>query len=126
MENKISPSLEDYLEAIYFLQEKNKDVRVTDLACQLNISKPSVNRAINNLKKTGYVEHENYGLLKLTQSGFVFAKDIAIRHATLKKFLCNLLGVDKNIAEIEACNLEHSMSNDTIIKLQDYLKKVGV
>ena len=126
MGKKISPSLEDYLEAIYFLQQVNKDVRVTDLAHRLNISKPSVNRAIKNLKKYGFVNHENYGFLNLTENGFVTAQNIAMRHITLKKFLSDLLGVEKNIAEIEACHLEHSMSDDTIKKLQNYLKKVGV
>lgn len=126
MEKKISPSMEDYLEAIYFLQQTNQDVRVTDLACKLNISKPSVNRAINNLKKKNFVEHENYGLLKLTESGLKTAKNIAMRHVTIRKFLCDLLGVKKEIAEVEACRLEHSMSNDTIKKLQNYLKEVGI
>lgn len=126
MENKITCSLEDYLEAIYFLQEKNIEVRVTDLADKLNISKPSVNRAINNLKKQNLVEHENYGLLKLTEKGLTFAKNVAMRHIVLKKFLHDLLGVDKEVAEIEACNIEHSVCNDTICKLQKYLKKVGL
>jgi len=124
--NKISCSSEDYLKAIYFLQEMHNEVRVTDLADKLNISKPSVTRAVNNLKKRKLVEHENYGLLKLTPNGFVFAKSIVIRHIILKKFLCDLLGVDKKIADIEACKLEHSMSNGTINKLKKYLKKVGL
>ena len=124
--NKISRSSEDYLKAIYFLQEINNEVRVTDLADKLNISKPSVTRAVNNLKKRNLVEHENYGLLKLTPSGFVFAKNIVLRHIVLRKFLCDLLGVEKEIAEIEACKLEHSMSNGTINKLKKYLKEVGV
>ena len=124
--NKISCSSEDYLKAIYFLQEINNEVRVTDLADKLNISKPSVTRAVSNLKKRKLVEHENYGLLKLTPNGFVFAKNIVIRHVVLKKFLCDLLGIEEKIAEIEACKLEHSMSNRTINKLKKYLKKVGL
>lgn len=126
MENKITCSLEDYLEAIYFLQEISKDVRVTDLAGKLNISKPSVNRAINNLKKQNLVEHENYGLLKLTEKGLSCARNVALRHITIKKFLHDLLGVDIKTAESEACRLEHSMCNDTLDKLQKYLKKVGL
>ena len=124
--DRISCSSEDYLKAIYFLQETNNDVRVTDLADRLDISKPSVTRAVNNLKRQNLVEHENYGSLKLTSSGFVFARNIVVRHIVLKKFLCDLLGVDVKVAEVEACKLEHSMSNDTINKLKNYLKEIGL
>ena len=103
------------------MQEKNNEVRVTDLADWLNISKPSVTRAVSNLKKRNLVEHENYGLLKLTPSGFLFARNIVLRHLVLRKFLCDLLGVEEEIAELEACKLEHSMSNGTIDKLKKYL-----
>lgn len=51
----MTASLEDYLEAIYFLNGANGEVRMTDLAAELGISKPSVNRAVNTLKSQGYV-----------------------------------------------------------------------
>ena len=119
-------ALEDYLEAIYFLTLECGQVRITDLAEKLSLSKPSVSRAVSNLKKQNLVEHESYGLLKLTDNGYVLAKEIADRHSTLKKFLHNLLGVDEKVAEEEACRLEHSMCNGTIDKLRVYLKKVGI
>ena len=123
-EGQVSASLEDYLEAIYFLNGKNEGVRVTDIAAELNISKPSVNRAINTLKNQGYVEHEHYGSLMLTEEGLKIAENIATRHRMLKKFLNRVLGVEENIAEEEACLIEHVLSASTIEKISAYMDKV--
>lgn len=120
---EMTASLEDYLEAIYFLNG-NEGVRVTDLALELNISKPSVNRAINTLKNQGLVEHEHYGSLKLTEKGLELAKNVAQRHKILKKFLKSILGVEEKTAEKEACLIEHNLSADTIYKISEYTSKV--
>ena len=126
MHRKITYAAEDYIKAIYFLQVQDDYVRVTDLADKLNVSKPSVTRAVNKLKQKKFVEHENYGSLKLTAKGFLYAENIVVRHDVLIKFLCDLLGVEKKLARIEACKLEHAMSNATINKLKRYLREVGI
>lgn len=118
---EVSASLEDYLEAIYFLNGKEEGVRVTDIAVELNISKPSVNRAINTLKNQGLVEHEHYGSLKLTEDGLKIAENIASRHLMLKKFLCEVLDVEETKAEQEACLIEHHLSSDTIRKIERHM-----
>lgn len=123
-ETKVSASLEDYLEAIYFLNGKNEGVRVTDVAVELNISKPSVNRAINTLKNQGMVEHEHYGALILTEKGLAIAEKIAGRHVMLKRFLINVLGVEESVAEGEACAIEHCLSSDTIERISNHMEKV--
>lgn len=122
-EIKISPSQEDYLERILFIRKRNGTARVTDLATEMNISKPSVNKAINNLKAQGLVNHEKYGLLNLTVEGEQLAREIEKRHIILKKFLHEILEVDEEIAEKEACLLEHCISLKTIEKLSIYLDK---
>lgn len=124
--SEVTASLEDYLEAIYFLNGKNEGVRVTDIAVELDISKPSVNRAINTLKSQGLVEHEHYGSLTLTDDGVKIAEKIAGRHIMLKKFLSKVLNVDEKVADDEACLIEHCLSSDTINKIElhmeNYLK----
>ncbi|NLK37523.1 MAG: metal-dependent transcriptional regulator [Epulopiscium sp.] len=120
---KVTASLEDYLEAIFFLNGESQDVRVTDLAIELNISKPSVNRAINTLKSQGYVEHEHYGSLRLTEEGLRIARNMAGRHKMLKCFLIEVLNVDEDVAEEEACSIEHHLSADTIEKMKQFLDK---
>ncbi|WP_164493545.1 metal-dependent transcriptional regulator [Tyzzerella sp. An114] len=118
----VTASLEDYLEAIYFLNN-DEGVRVTDIATELSISKPSVNRAINTLKSQGLVTHEHYGSLFLTEEGLDIAKKIAKRHFMLKKFLTQILEVDEKTAEEEACLIEHCLSADTVEKLEKFMNK---
>ena len=121
-ELNITPSLEDYLETILFLMEKDQAVRVTDVANYLSISKPSVNKAINNLKTMGLVIHEHYGLLDLTQEGRQIAVQVAKRHVVLTDFLERYLGVEPKTAEKEACLMEHSIGGETVDKLEAFLK----
>lgn len=122
-ESAVTASLEDYLESIFFLGRQHGEVRITDVARELNISKPSVNRAINTLKEQGLVEHEHYGDLKLTEAGRKIAQSVANRHYALKEFLINILGVNEETAEREACLMEHNLSNETIDKLKDFMEK---
>lgn len=125
MENKseLSMSQEDYLEKIYMLQLKNKVIRVTDLAEILEVSKPSVNRGINCLCEAGYIIHEHYGDIILTESGKKLGKNIYETHKMLKKFLVEFLGVDEKTADREACLMEHAISKGTRKKLKKYMKK---
>lgn len=120
----ISHSHEDYLESILTLLEKNPVVRVTDLAQEMNISKPSVNKAINNLKSQGMVEQERYGAITLTVKGECLARSVQMRHHVLKEFL-QIIGVKEDKAEEEACAIEHNISIDTVEKLSKFLSKIA-
>lgn len=122
MNLKLTDSLEDYLEAIYIIERNDQKVRITDIACALGISKPSVNKAVSSLKKSNLVIHEKYGNIVLTEKGRKIAKDVYYMHSTLKEFLINELKIDPEIAEIEACKIEHVMSKDSLNRLIEYSK----
>lgn len=124
LKKKVTPSLEDYLETIFFLRARNGDVRVTDVANEMSISKPSVNKAINVLKAQGLVSHEHYGLLNLTEPGEALAESVANRHIVIKRFLMNILGVEEGTADDEACKMEHSISTETVKKLSDHVDRL--
>lgn len=119
---KLTGSLEDYLEAVYLIEKKKGEVRITDIALFMNLSKPSVNKAVSTLKENGLLEHEKYGAIKLTESGTKLAKEIYFRHETLTKFFIETLGIEPEIAEDEACRIEHIISRQTLSKLVDYMK----
>lgn len=121
---KLSNSLEEYLKSIYILQTTEKEVRVTDIARKLGISKPSVNRALNNLKEIGLIEYETYGDIGLTKKGMEIAKDIIKRYSTLKLFLTEVLEIDRSIAEEEAKSMKHAISEETAHKLNQYINKI--
>lgn len=119
----ISSSLEDYLEAIFILVQKHSHVRLTDIAEFLGVSKPSVNRAVGNLKDAGLVSHETYGVVSLTAKGKQRAAGVLRRHKLIKRFLTQTLGVEEDIAERDACRMEHVMSPKTIEKLYTYIEQ---
>ncbi len=121
---KLSNSLEEYLKTIYILKNTEKQVRVTDIAKKLKISKPSVNRALNNLKDLELIEYEAYGDIVLTKAGDELAKDIIKRYSTLKLFLTEVLEIDKDVAEDEAKAMKHAISEDTVKKLENYINKI--
>lgn len=120
---RISPSQEDYLEAVYEIEADGQPVRVTDLALRLDVSKASVNKAVSLLKDTGLVNHEHYGTITLTEQGRSTAKEVSLRHKTLKRFLVRVLGVEDAIAEEDACQMEHAISQTTMDRLLEFLDK---
>lgn len=124
MESEMTASLEDYLEAIFVLQQRGLEVRVTDIAAFLGLSKPSVNRAVGNLRDAGYLEHESYGTVTLTPAGEERANRVLTRHKLFKRFLAKTLGVEEATAEEDACRMEHVVSAETIDRLCAYLKQL--
>ncbi len=119
----ISASLEDYLETIFILHRQRGEVRVTDIASALGVSKPSVNRAVGTLCDAGFLEHEFYGTVALTPSGEARAAQVLHRHQLIRRFLHDTLGVPEEIAEEDACRMEHVVSTQTIQHLYDYLSR---
>lgn len=119
----MTASLEDYLEAVLVLSQSNGEVRLTDIAAMLNVSKPSANRAVNTLTQNGFLSHETYGAITLTPEGETYAASVLHRHKLLKHFLNDTLGVNETTAEEDACKMEHVMSAETIEKLYDYLER---
>ncbi len=117
----ISNALENYLEAIYELSKVKSHVRITDIAIHLDISKPSVNRAVNALKQQGLVIHEPYGDIALTEYGEEIGKKVRHRHKMIKKFLVNILRIPEAEADKEACQLEHTISQSTVDKMKTYM-----
>ena len=119
----MTSSLEDYLEAVFILSKQKGNVRLTDIAEFLAVSKPSVNRAIKTLTQNGFLEHITYGDIVITPEGESYAANVLRRHKLIKQFLINELGVDEKIAEYDACQMEHVMSPVTIDKLYEYLER---
>ena len=93
IKNGLSSSMEDYLREIYVLTQKKDEVRVTDVAQFLGISKPSVNRAMNTLKEQGYIEHEHYGTIHLTKAGLEAGKNVYDTYKVVYKFLTEMLEI---------------------------------
>ena len=115
---------EDYLEAILVLREKNGVVHSIDVAQHMGYSKPSVSRAVSLLKGEGYLTMEKDGRLELTGAGVEVAREIYERHRFLKQWLIHL-GVSDEIAEEDACKIEHNISDETFRCLKRHAESRG-
>lgn len=122
MSNSLSPALEDYLKAILHLSEDRKTVKISEIARKLNITKPSVNQAVGILKNEGYVFHETYGPVVLTEKGHKKAHEVCYRHKTIRQFLSKVLKVSASTADSDACLMEHILSAESFEKMEEFLK----
>lgn len=113
---------EEYLKEIYILESVRGDVRVTDVAIILGISKASVNKAIHVLKEQGYVNHKHYGTIKLTPAGKDIAKGLLDTYNVAFRFLTDILNIEAEIAECEAHQIEYILSSDTSKKLEKFIE----
>lgn len=119
----ISKALEEYIKNMYILKKQNGNIRVTDIANKMNYSKPSVNKAINNLKDKGLVNYESYGTIELTKEGENLAKKILETYDIVYLFLKEVLNLEQNEAEQEAEKIKTVISDKTINELAKYIHK---
>ena len=120
---KIQRSGEDYLETIYILQQRTGHVRSIDIATEMNYSKPSVSKGMSILRELGYITMETDGQIKLTESGEKRAKEVYSRHLVIREFFIRKLGVNTATAEIDACKVEHVISEETYLRLKDFMSE---
>ncbi len=120
----LTSSQEEYLKTIYILSKTEKEIRVTDIAKKLEITKPSVNRAIKNLKDIKLLNYETYGEIQLTEEGEKIAQEILKREDVMKLFLSKILDIEEKQAETEAIAMKHAISRETEEKLEQFINKV--
>ena len=120
----VSKALEEYLKTMYVIQIQKQEIRVTDIANQMNLSKPSVNKAINNLKENGLVYYETYGKIELTEKGIDLAKKILEAYDISYVFFKDVIGLDEETSKREAEKLKLTMEDNTINNLAKYVHKV--
>ena len=115
-------SREDYLEAILQLSLEGHEPKSVDVANKLGFSKPSVSIALKKLKQDNLVIVRDDGSLLLTQEGRHIAEETLEKHEFLTSFFIRI-GVDPKSAEDQACEIEHSINEETFRKLKEYLEK---
>ena len=113
--NKLTPSEEDYVEMIYRIYLKNGNVKVKDVASELNIKPASVTKMVKKLDEKGVLEYKKYDYIKLTKMGYKLEDTLLKRHNTIYKFL-EILGLKEDIHE-ETEKIEHTINYDTLEKI---------
>ncbi len=123
---KLSFTMENYLETIYRLSLDGKGARVSDIAEALGVTKASTNSAMSTLSEKGLIVNEKYKEVFLTPSGRIIAELTSEKHHVIETFFKEVLRVDAAVADKDACAIEHVISNDSILAMQKYLSDQGV
>ena len=116
-------AMETYLETIYDLEQKDGVARVKDIAKELDVSTPSVSSMLDRLVEKELAEHEKYGYVKLTPKGRQTGKRLESRHLAIKTFFRDVLGVDAETADQDACKIEHVISKESAERLVEFINK---
>jgi len=114
---------EDYLEAIFAHSAQHSSPPCAqDLSNVLHIAEKDVRTHMDELAQQGDVFLEGDGRIHLTETGIATGKQIIKKHEVLQSFLSEILGMDRSSASDEACKIEHAVSDETIDRLDDYLR----
>ena len=116
-------SSENYLETILVLGKKLPVVRSVDIANELGYKKSSVSIAMKNLREKDYIDVSGSGFISLTDSGKNIAEMIYERHELLSECLMKL-GVSEEIANEDACKIEHVISPESFEAIKKYYQKI--
>lgn len=122
MSKDLTDALEDYLEAIYDIVDEKGGVRVKDIAERLDVKNSSVTVALRNLRDTGFINYEPYGVISLTATGFDEARRLSETHQVFRRFFTNILGVEQGAADETACRLEHDMAPEVMARFLQFIK----
>ncbi len=124
-EKPLSASLEDYLEAIYWLSHEHKVARVGQISEKLGVGKSSVTAALKLLSEKGLVHYDPYQFISLTKAGAKLALDIVWRHDVLKRFFVEILGVEEKLAGETACKMEHHIDREVLDRLLQFVQSTS-
>jgi Mn-dependent DtxR family transcriptional regulator len=119
---KLTATMEGYLETIHELCRRQGSARLTDIAAKRSVSKATANRAVSVLSGLGLVTGERYQELRLTEQGALMACRICGKHHSIERFLIEALGVSPETAGKDACAVEHILSDESVSAIRRYLK----
>ena len=120
--NPVTHSVAHHLVAIHDLTEEYGYARVTDVAKRLSITRGSVSITIKNMKGRGLVATDTRGFLRLTDTGDRIVHGVQAKKSVMLKLFTHLLGVDDELAEIDACKIEHLISGATVERITSLLR----
>jgi len=121
-DNPISSTHEMYLKVLHEARGEHGVSRVGDLAKRLDVSPGTVSSVLKKLEQMHLVEHERYGFVSLTPDGSGVAECVTRRFETIRALLIEVLGVAASTAAVDACMMEHAVSPDTVLRMQDLLE----
>ena len=125
MTENITSQTEDFLQAIYRLQERNGAARTGELVKTLKVVPGTVTNTVERLERRGLVTHEAYRGVKLTEKGRRIALRVLRRHRLSERLLTEILDVEWDESHQVASQLEHGVSNDVASRIEKVLGHPG-
>jgi len=122
-ENRITSSMEDYLEMIYRIHTTGEAVRIGAVAGRLNVKPSSATKMVTNLKEQGLVLSEKYGYIQLTEAGIKLGKYLVFRHDTLHRLLCYINQSEDELEQVE--KIEHFINIETVQNIKKLLDGIS-
>ncbi len=119
--NRLSASLEDYLEAIFHIVAEKQVARAKDVARRLGVTRSSVTVALRSLAERGLINYAPYEVITLTPQGESMSEDVAQRHQTLQDFFVKVLSVENSLADKAACDMEHTLLREILGPLTEFV-----
>lgn len=123
-DNGLSSTHEMYLKVLYQLEQEHEVARVRDMAKGLGVKPGTVTAVLKKLEQNGLVIHDHYGAVRLTPAGNRMAECVVHRFEILKQLLTNVLGLEEDAAELDACMMEHAISPSTMNRMEMFLQLV--
>lgn len=123
-QDQLSSTHEMYLKVLYRLREEHEIARVRDMAKGLGVSPGTVSAVLKKLESIGYVNHDRYGAATLTERGEEIAECVVRRYENIHALLTEVLGLDLDTAEVDACMMEHAVSPATVNRIEQLVTLV--
>lgn len=122
----LSPTHEMYLKVLFRASQEHGIARVRDMAKGLGVNASTVSAVLKKLEHSGLVRHDHYGHVTLTAIGLDVAECVVRRFETIKALLTDVLGLDLETAEVDACMLEHGVSPATVNRMERLVRLVRI
>lgn len=119
-------SMEMYLETVYVLENSHGHAHGVEVAKKLGVSKPSVTKAMKELKDKGFINKESYGAITLTEKGKKLSEAIYNKHKVIAAYLQHSLGLSPKEAGENACKMEHVLTDTMLGAIEDYLDQHAI
>jgi Mn-dependent DtxR family transcriptional regulator len=121
-DEKLTSSMEDYLEMICRLSEGQKEVRIGTISEKLHVKPSSASKMMLLLKEKGYISFEKYGHISISEKGLKMGGYLLYRHKVINEFLCALNNSDTELEQTE--KIEHFINKKTVENLKKFTDKL--
>jgi DtxR family Mn-dependent transcriptional regulator len=115
-------TVEEYIEVISSLEREGGEARPGRIAAIMGVKPPSITEMLRKLEEKGLVIYRSYGGVHLTPEGHAIARNLARRHRILAEFLISI-GVTRNRAEKDACQIEHYISEESLERIEEFVRR---